>query len=280
MTDTPVVLRNLIGSRSHSPLDEYDLPDGEAILSALEQTHLRGRGGAAFPTAAKWRAARDAPGDDRYVVANGDEGDPGSFVDRILLEEDPHAVLAGMLACARAIGAHRGIVYIRSEYPRAQLLMRAAIQQARDAKRLGTEFDVEVVSGAGSYICGEETALLNSIQGLRGEPRVRPPYPAQSGLWGKPTVVQNVETLAIVPWIARNRQGSGTKAVSLSGAISRPTVVEVKLGTPMIRVLEEAGLGPPDGRRWKMALVGGPMGRVVPASRFLSTRFPGWVTRE
>jgi NADH:ubiquinone oxidoreductase subunit F (NADH-binding) len=268
MTDTPVVLRNLIGSRSHSPLDEYDLPDGEAILSALEQTHLRGRGGAAFPTAAKWRAARDAPGDDRYVVANGDEGDPGSFVDRILLEEDPHAVLAGMLACARAIGAHRGIVYIRSEYPRAQLLMRAAIQQARDAKRLGTEFDVEVVSGAGSYICGEETALLNSIQGLRGEPRVRPPYPAQSGLWGKPTVVQNVETLAIVPWIARNRQGSGTKAVSLSGAISRPTVVEVKLGTPMIRVLEEAGLGPPDGRRWKMALVGGPMGRVVPASRF------------
>ena len=268
MADPPVVLRNLIGSRSHSPLDGYDLPDGQTILSALEQTRLRGRGGAAFPTAAKWRAARDASGSERYVVANGDEGDPGSYVDRLLLEEDPHAVLAGMLACARAIGARHGVVYIRSEYPRAQKVVRAAIGEARDAKLLGDEFDVEVASGAGSYICGEETALLNSIQGLRGEPRVRPPFPAQSGLWGKPTVVQNVETLAIVPSIARTRQGSGTKAVSLSGAVARPTIVEVRLGTPLIRVLQEAGQGPATGRRWKMALVGGPMGRVVPASRF------------
>ncbi|HMD73285.1 MAG TPA: NADH-ubiquinone oxidoreductase-F iron-sulfur binding region domain-containing protein, partial [Steroidobacteraceae bacterium] len=184
------------------------------------------------------------------------------------LEEDPHAVLAGMLACARAIGARRGIVYIRSEYPQAQRLMRGAIGEARDANLLGDGFDVEVVSGAGSYTCGEETALLSSIEGLRGEPRPRPPYPAQSGLWGKPTVVQNVETLAIVPWIARTRQGSGTKALSLSGAVARPTIVEVRLGTSLIRVLEEAGLGPPSGRSWKMALVGGPMGRVVPASRF------------
>ncbi len=268
IADTAVVLRNLIGSRSRPPLSEYDLPDGLTILSALEQTHLRGRGGAAFPTAAKWRAARDAPGIERYVVANGDEGDPGSYVDRLLLEEDPHAVLAGMLACARAIGARQGVVYIRSEYPQAQKAMRDAIDEARDAKHLGDEFEVEVVSGAGSYICGEETALLNSIQGLRGEPRVRPPYPAEQGLWGKPTVVQNVETLAIVPWIARTCQGSGTKAVSLSGAIANPTVVEVKLGTPLIRILEDAGKGLVAGRRWNMALVGGPMGRVLPASRF------------
>jgi len=268
MADPPVVLRNLIGSRSRPPLDEYDLPDGDTILSALEHTRLRGRGGAAFPTAAKWRAARDAPGVERYVVANGDEGDPGSYVDRLLLEEDPHAVLAGMLACARVIGARHGVVYIRSEYPRAHQVMQAAIREARDAALLGNEFDVEVVSGGGSYVCGEETALLNSIQGLRGEPRARPPYPAQRGLWGSPTVVQNVETLAIVPWITRTRQGSGTKAMSLSGAVARPTIVEVRLGTPLIQVLEEAGQGPPTGRRWRMALVGGPMGRVVPASRF------------
>lgn len=268
MADPPVVLRNITGSRSQPPLDEYDLPDGGRILAALEDTRLRGRGGAAFPTAAKWRAARDAPGVARYVVANGDEGDPGSYVDRLLLEEDPHAVLAGMLACARAIGARRGVVYIRSEYPQAQRVMRTAIREARDARLLGDEFDVEVVSGAGSYVCGEETALLNSIQGLRGEPRVRPPYPAQQGLWGSPTVVQNVETLAIVPWIARTGQGSGTKAVSLSGAVARPGVVEIRLGTSLGRVLEEAGKGVTAGRTWKMALVGGPMGRVVPASRF------------
>jgi len=264
----PVVLRNLIGARSGSPLDEYELPDGKNILAALEETHLRGRGGAAFPTAAKWRAARDTPSDDRYVVANGDEGDPGSYVDRLLLEEDPHAVLAGMLACSRAIGARCGIVFIRSEYPHAQKVMRAAIMEAREAKVLGDDFDVEVVSGAGSYLCGEETALLNSIQGLRGEPRVRPPYPAEYGLWGKPTVVQNVETLAVVPWIARMRQGSGTKAISLSGAVASPGIVEIKLGTPLSRVLEEAGEGPASGRLWKMALIGGPMGRVVPAARF------------
>lgn len=268
MADPPVVLRNLIAARTSSSLDEYDLPDGNNVLDALAATQLRGRGGAAFPTAAKWRAARDAPGSERYVVANGDSGDPGSYIDRLLLEEDPHAILAGMLACARAIGARRGYVYIRREYPRAQVVMRGAIEEARAAKRLGPSFDVDVVSGAGSYVCGEETALLNSIQGLRGEPRIRPPFPAQRGLWGCPTVVQNVETLAIVPWIARTAVGSGTKAVSLSGAIARPGVVEVNLGTPLRRILDEGGGGPAAGRRWRMALVGGPLGRVIPASNF------------
>ena len=268
MADPSIVLRNLAGPRRRPPLEEYRLPDGETILGALEETKLLGRGGATFPTAAKWRAARDADSTERYVVANGDEGDPGSYVDRLLLEEDPHAVLAGMLACARAINSRQGVVYIRSEYPQAQRVMRTAIEEARGAGLLGDDFNVEVVSGAGSYVCGEETALLNSIQGLRGEPRVRPPYPAQSGLWGKPTVVQNVETLAIVPSIVRTRLGSGTKAVSISGAVARPAIVEVRLGTPMIQILEEGGLGAAPGRRWKMTLVGGPLGRVVPAARF------------
>ncbi|MBI2962836.1 MAG: SLBB domain-containing protein [Deltaproteobacteria bacterium] len=268
LVEPPVVLRNLVGAGRRSALEEYDLPGGEAILAAIAETGLRGRGGAAFPTAAKWRAARDAEAGPRYVVANGDEGDPGSYVDRLLLEEDPHAVLAGMLACARAIGARHGIVYVRGEYPRARAAMGEAIREARRAARIGAEFDVEVVSGAGSYVCGEETALLNSIQGLRGEPRPRPPYPAEHGLWGRPTVVQNVETLAVVPWLARTGRGSGTKAASLSGAVARPGVVEVKLGTPLAQVLEEGGGGAAPGRRWRMALVGGPMGRVVPASRF------------
>ncbi len=202
------------------------------------------------------------------MVANGDEGDPGSFGDRLLLEEDPHAVLAGMVACARAIGARRGVVYSRAEYPRARAVMREAVAAARRAGRLGEAFDAEVVSGAGSYICGEETALLRSIEGLRGEPRPKPPFPSESGLHGRPTVVQNVETLAAVPWIVRTGRGAGTKVVSLSGALRWRGVVEVALGTPLRRILQEAGEGPPPGRRWKMALVGGPMGRVLPESEF------------
>jgi formate dehydrogenase iron-sulfur subunit len=264
----PVVLRNLLAGRPAASLAEYRLPGGDSILAAVEAAGLRGRGGAAYPTAAKWRAAREAAGPERYVVANGDEGDPGSFVDRLLLEEDPHAVLAGMLACARAIAARQGFVYVRGEYPRAQAAVRQAVAEARAAGVLGSEFDVEVVAGAGSYVCGEETALLSSLEGLRGEPRIRPPFPATRGLHGRPTIVQNVETLAAVPWVVRNRRAGGTKAVSLSGALRRPGVVEMALGTPLRRVLQQAGGGPAAGRRWSMALVGGPMGRVLPESRF------------
>ncbi|HET9326065.1 MAG TPA: NADH-ubiquinone oxidoreductase-F iron-sulfur binding region domain-containing protein [Candidatus Eisenbacteria bacterium] len=264
----PVVFRNLLAGAFPAGLSDYDLPDGEAILAAVEAARLRGRGGALYPTAAKWKVARDTAAERRWVVANGDEGDPGSFVDRLLLEQDPHAILAGMLACARAIAARRGIVYIRAEYPRAQRIVRDAIAQARAAGKLGPEFDVEVVSGAGSYVCGEETALLRSIQGLRGEPWIKPPYPAVAGLHGEPTVVQNVETLAVIPWVARNRAVTETKAVSLAGALRRPGAVEVPLGMPLRRVLELGGGGPPDGRTWSMALIGGPMGRVLPAHRF------------
>jgi NADH:ubiquinone oxidoreductase subunit F (NADH-binding) len=268
LVDPPVVLRHLVPDRRADWREDYELPGADAILEAVRASGLRGRGGAAFPTAAKWQAARDTPADQRWVVANGDEGDPGSFVDRLLLEDDPHAVLAGMRACARAIGARHGMAYIRAEYPLAQARMREAVREARAAGLLGPDFDVEVTSGAGSYVCGEETALLNSIEGLRGEPRVKPPYPAQSGLHGKPTVVQNVETLAVVPWVVRNGRGAGTKAVSLAGALVRPGAVEVTLGTPLREVLERGAGGAPPGRRWKMALVGGPMGRVVPARDF------------
>jgi len=268
LADPPIVLRNLLPGVRRTRLGEYALPDGPDILAAIADAGLRGRGGAAFPTAAKWEAARDTEGPERFVVANGDEGDPGSYVDRLLLEEDPHAVLAGMLACARVIGAARGFVYVRGEYPRAQAAVREAIHEARAAGRLGVHFDIEVVSGAGAYVCGEETALLRSFEGLRGESQPKPPYPTQRGLFGQPTVVQNVETLAVVPWIARTRRRGGTKAVSLSGAIARPGVVEIPLGTPLRQVLTEAGGGPPAGRRWEMALVGGPMGRVLPEARF------------
>ncbi len=263
LADPPVVLRNLLPETRRTGLGEYTLPAAEDILAAIEAVGLRGRGGAAFPTAAKWKAARDAEAPERFVVANGDEGDPGSFVDRLLLEEDPHAVLAGMLACARVIGARRGFVYIRGEYPRARRVVEEAIRAARTAGHLGARFDVQVVSGAGAYVCGEETALLRSIEGLRGESRPKPPYPTEEGLFGQPTVVQNVETLAIVPWIARTGRPSGTKAVSLSGAVCRPGVVEVPRGTPLRHVLEKAGGGAPPGRRWRMALIGGPMGRVL-----------------
>jgi NADH:ubiquinone oxidoreductase subunit F (NADH-binding) len=261
LVDEPVVLRRVLGA-SESLEELFALPPGERILEILEGSGLRGRGGAAFPTGAKWRAAADTPAEVRYVVANGDEGDPGSYADRLLLERDPHSVLAGMNACAAAIGAARGIVYVRGEYPRAAEVVREAIEAARP--HLVPGFEITVHVGAGSYVCGEETALLRGIEGLRAEPRPRPPYPVQVGLDGKPTVVQNVETLAVVPWVLRAGRRPGTKAFSLSGAVKTPGAVEAAFGTPLRTLLERGGGGPPAGLRWKMALVGGPMGCVVP----------------
>lgn len=264
----PVVLRNILGGqpRLDDAPDDYALPDGDTILAAVKASGLRGRGGASFPTAAKWEIARRTPATDRVVVCNGDEGDPGAYVDRLLLEEDPHAVLAGMLACARVIGASKGVVYVRAEYPRARAVMIDAVHAATGNGRL-EGFKVEVISGAGSYVCGEETALLRSIEGLRGEPRPKPPYPAEVGLYGLPTIVQNVETLAIVPEVVRTSRAAGTKVVCVSGAVDRPSAVEIALGTPLRTVLDACG-GPAKGATWRMALIGGPMGRVVPASAF------------
>jgi NADH:ubiquinone oxidoreductase subunit F (NADH-binding) len=263
-----VVLRHLLNDSTPDPASGYQhLPPGDQILDAVTVSGLRGRGGAAFPTGLKWKLARDTPARDRYVVANGDEGDPGAYVDRLLLEEDPHAVLAGMLACARAIGARRGVVFIRREYPQAQAAVVKAIEQAQEAGWLA-ELSVSVVVGAGSYVAGEETALLRSIEGLRAEPCPKPPFPAERGLEGLPTVIQNVETLAVVPWVVRERRRANTKVVCLSGAVAQPGAVEIELGTSLNDVLASAGGGPAPGRRFKMALIGGPMGRVLPVSLF------------
>jgi NADH:ubiquinone oxidoreductase subunit F (NADH-binding) len=260
---TPVVLRNLLSASPVHPSEHYLLPDGDTVLARLDDAGLRGRGGASYPTAAKWRAARDAPGARKFVVANGDEGDPGSFVDRVLLEEDPHAVLAGVSACARVVGAREAVVFVRGEYPRAEASVHAAVSEAT-ARGWLDGLDVRVVRGAGSYVCGEETALLRAIEGLRGEPSPRPPYPTEHGLHECPTVVQNVETLSLVPWVARHGRRPDTKVASVSGAVRAPGLVEFALGTPLRALLGE----PPEGRRWRMALVGGPLGRVLPAERF------------
>jgi NADH-quinone oxidoreductase subunit F len=273
------VLRHLLNGTQGTPLGDYELPAGEAILSAVAASGLRGRGGAAYPTAAKWQVARDTRATQKFVVANGDEGDPGAYVDRLLLQESPHAILAGMLACARVIGAATGIVFIRGEYPTAAQRMRAAIAEA-DAAGVLPDFEVRVVTGAGSYVAGEESALLRAIEGLRAEPSPKPPYPAERGLHGAPTIVQNVETLSIIPWVVAHRQASTTKAICLSGAVARTGVVEVPFGMSLGEVLARGGGGPRAGARWKMALVGGPMGRVVPAAAFDQTpldyqRFPG-----
>ncbi|MFI5315308.1 MAG: NADH-ubiquinone oxidoreductase-F iron-sulfur binding region domain-containing protein [Myxococcota bacterium] len=253
----------------------------ESVLCALEASGERGRGGAGFPTAAKWRSAARASSDERFAIANGDEGDPGSFVDRVLLEADPHAVLEGLALCGFAIGARHGIVYVRAEYPRAASRIEAAIAEARAAGLLGSHvlgsdfsFEVRVARGEGSYVCGEETALLNALEGRRGEVRLRPPHPSERGLHGRPTVVNNVETLVNAAWIARNgagayralgtRESSGTKALSLSAGFGRPGIVEVEFGTSLADVIEGAA----GGAALAAVALGGPMGSVLLADEW------------
>ncbi|WP_183101556.1 NADH-ubiquinone oxidoreductase-F iron-sulfur binding region domain-containing protein, partial [Nocardioides pelophilus] len=246
---------------------------------------LRGRGGAGFPTADKWAAVQavDGPGP-RFVVANGDEGDPGSFADRLLMERDPGRVLEGLALAGLACGATAGFVYVRSEYPRARTAVMRAVEAARSAGHLGTDihgsgvdFDVEVVAGHGSYVAGEETSLLRSMAGLRGTVRVRPPYPTRHGYLGRPTAVNNVETLAAVPAIladggaAYARLGhpleSGTSLVCLTERFARPGAYEVELGTPLRRIVEELGGGLVDDAPLRALQVGGPLGGFLAPSQ-------------
>jgi NADH:ubiquinone oxidoreductase subunit F (NADH-binding) len=244
----------------------------EDAISAMEQSGERGRGGAAFPTGSKWRRCAEVLSDAKYVVANGDEGDPGSFIDRVLMEDDPHSILEGMAICGHAVGAQKGIVYIRSEYPRAMERMRLAIQSATAAGLL-ENFQLSVFPGMGSYVCGEETAMLNAIEGLRGEVRLRPPYPVVEGLFGKPTVVNNVETLVNVPWIlehgaaeyaALGTKGSpGTKAVCLNHGFAVPGILEIEFGRSLRNVIEQDAGGGAHGQRLEAVLIGGPMGSVA-----------------
>ncbi len=260
------------------------LPFGQDdVIAAIENSGLRGRGGAGFPTARKWREVRDAPSDIKYVVCNGDEGDPGAFMDRMLLESFSYRVIEGMLIAAFAVGARSGVFYIRSEYPRAVERMNLALGQCRDAGILGANalgagvaFDLEVREGAGAFVCGEETAMIASLEGRRPTPRFRPPYPAHVGLEGRPTLINNVETLAMVPWILRNGpeafaalgtpNSPGTKVFALAGKINHGGLIEVPMGMTIRQIVEEAGGGVTEGHTFKAVQIGGPSGGCIPAS--------------
>jgi NADH:ubiquinone oxidoreductase subunit F (NADH-binding) len=258
----------------------------EAVVAEVEASRLRGRGGAGFPTARKWRAALGQGADTVFVVANADEGDPGAYLDRFLLEDDPHALIEGLAIAAVAVGARQGFVYVRKEYPQARARLEVAVAEARSAGVLGPAllgtgpaFDMAVVEGEGSYLCGEETALLNALEGRRPEVRARPPFPVERGLFGKPTVVNNVETLAAIPWILRHGSGAfaamgtststGTKVVSLNSLFQRPGLYEVELGLPVRELVERLGGGLDDGEL-SGVLIGGPLAGVLPP-RLLDT---------
>ena len=288
------VLRNR-GTLDPELIDEYIARDGymgaskallemtpEEIIGEMKKSGLRGRGGAGFPTGMKWEFAGRSEGDIKYVLCNADEGDPGAFMDRSVLEADPHAVLEGMIIAGKAIGAHHGYIYCRAEYPLALRRLDIAITQAREYGLLGEDilgsgfdFDLEVYQGAGAFVCGEETALMRSIEGKRGMPRPRPPFPAQKGLWDRPSVLNNVETLANVAqiilkggeWYASvGTEGSkGTKVFALSGAVNNIGLVEVPMGTTIRDVIYEIGGGIRDGKAFKAVQLGGPSGGCVPA---------------
>ncbi len=253
----------------------------EEVIDTIEQSGLRGRGGGGFPTGKKWRLTREATGKQKYVVCNADEGDPGAFMDRSILEGDPHSVLESMVIAGYAIGANKGYIYVRAEYPIAVHRFDIAIKQARQYGLLGNNifgtefsFDVEIRLGAGAYVCGEETALLESIEGKRGQPRVKPPYPANQGLWWKPTLINNVETFANVTRIILNgadwyasigtETSKGTKVFALGGNVVNTGLVEVPMGTTLREIVYDIGGGIPNGRDFKAAQTGGPSGGCIP----------------
>jgi len=292
-----IVLRNC-GVIDPSDINEYLAQGGyqaarkallemtpEDVIEEVKSSGLRGRGGAGFPTGKKWEIARSVKSDVKYVICNGDEGDPGAFMDRSVMEGDPHSVLEGMIIAGYAVGARRGFIYVRAEYPLAVRRLSLAIEQARKRGFLGENimgsdfsFDVEIKMGAGAFVCGEETALIASIEGRRGMPRPRPPYPAVKGLWGKPTVINNVETLANIPWIilhgadAFRKYGTerspGTKVFALAGKVRRGGLVEVPMGITLRELVYEIGGGARNGGRVKAVQIGGPSGGCIPEELF------------
>jgi NADH:ubiquinone oxidoreductase subunit F (NADH-binding)/NADH:ubiquinone oxidoreductase subunit E/Pyruvate/2-oxoacid:ferredoxin oxidoreductase delta subunit len=277
-------------------LDEYLAHDGfaglrrclddltpEAVLDVIEHSGLRGRGGAGFPTARKWRVVHGIAAGRKYVICNGDEGDPGAFMDRMLMESFPFRIIEGMAIAAFAVGASHGYVYVRAEYPSAVRRLREALRLAYERGVLGPNvlgcgfsLDIEVFEGAGAFVCGEETAMLESMEGRRGIPRLKPPYPAEQGYRGMPTLINNVETYANVPWILRHggaafaaigsATSKGTKVFALAGKVARGGLIEVPMGITIREVVDEIGGGTPDGTPFKAVLVGGPSGGCVPAS--------------
>jgi len=290
-----IVLRNR-GRLDPENIEEYIGFDGyqaleialtrmtpEQIIKEIKASGLRGRGGAGFPTGEKWELCRTEPGRTKYIVCNGDEGDPGAFMDRSVLEADPHSVIEGLVIGAKAIGAHQGFVYVRSEYPLAVKRLKIALKQSEEYGLLGhnildtgLNFNIDVVQGAGAFVCGEETALLASIEGRVGRPRQRPPYPSEKGLWGKPTNINNVETWANVPMIILRgakwfssigtKTSKGTKIFSLVGKINNTGLVEVPMGISMREIIYDIGGGIPKGKEFKAVQTGGPSGGCIPKS--------------
>lgn len=290
-----VALRNC-GVINPEDIDEYIGVDGyralgkaltemsrEDVIDEIKKSGLRGRGGGGFPTGTKWDFTYKAEGDQKYVCCNADEGDPGAFMDRSILEGDPHSVIEAMAIAGYAVGANQGYIYIRAEYPIAVKRLRIAIEQAREYGLLGKnifnsgfDFDLDLRLGAGAFVCGEETALLTSIEGKRGEPRPRPPFPAVKGLWGKPTLLNNVETYANIAqiilkgadWFSSigTEKSKGTKVFALGGKINNTGLVEIPMGTTLREIVEDIGGGIPGGKKFKAAQTGGPSGGCIPAS--------------
>jgi NADH:ubiquinone oxidoreductase subunit F (NADH-binding) len=295
----PIVLKRIAegGARSFSTythaggyiaLESALARDPDELVREIDISGLRGRGGAGFPAGKKWRAVIAETSSEKFVVANADEGDPGAYIDRFIIEDDPHALIEGMAIAGYAVGAGKGYVYLRAEYPNARTVLEEAIADARRNRLLGSRilgsdfnFDIEVVIGEGSYVCGEETALLNSIEGRRPEVRARPPYPTSQGLWGKPTLVHNVETLATVVWIIHNggvpyatfgtTTSKGTKVISLNSLFNRPGLYEIEFGVSVRHIVEELGGGLKTGSI-KGVIIGGPLAGVIPPS-LLDTQF-------
>jgi len=289
-----VALRNC-GVIDPEQIDEYIAFDGykalgtclkeytpQKVIDIVKESGLRGRGGGGFPTGLKWQFGANAAGDQKYVICNADEGDPGAFMDRSVLEGDPHSVIEAMSIAGYAIGANQGYVYVRAEYPIAVKRLQIAIDQAREYGLLGKnifesgfDFDMEIRLGAGAFVCGEETALMASIEGQRGEPRPKPPFPANKGLFGKPTIINNVETLANIPvifnrgpeWFASmgTEKSKGTKVFALGGKINNTGLVEIPMGTKLREVIYDIGGGIPNGKKFKAAQTGGPSGGCLPA---------------
>jgi len=284
-----IALRNC-GKINPEDISEYIAMDGysalgkvltemtpQEVIDEMKKSGLRGRGGAGFPTGVKWQFEKDQPGDEKYVICNADEGDPGAFMDRSILEGDPNAIIEGMAIMAYAVGAHLGYIYIRAEYPIAVHRLKVAIKQAKELGLLGKnifgsgfDFDIEIRLGAGAFVCGEETALIASIEGKRGMPNPKPPFPAVSGVWGKPTSINNVETLANVPQILLNgaewyssigtEKSKGTKVFALGGKIKNTGLVEIPMGTTLREIIYEIGGGCPNNKSFKAVQTGGPSG--------------------
>jgi NADH:ubiquinone oxidoreductase subunit F (NADH-binding)/(2Fe-2S) ferredoxin len=287
-----VVLRNC-GFIDPEKIDEYIAREGykglekvlfewtqEQIIAEVKASGMRGRGGAGFPTWLKWDLARKAQGDIKFVICNADEGDPGAYMDRSTVEGDPHSVIEGMITAGKAIGAHQGFVYIRAEYPLAVERLKIALKQAHEYGLLGKDilgsgfdFDIEIRLGAGAFVCGEETALIKSVEGNRGMPVPKPPFPANKGLWGKPTIINNVETFANVPvitnkggaWIAKlgTEKSKGTKVFALTGKVKNSGLVEVPMGTTLREIIFEIGGGIKNGKKFKGVQTGGPSGGIL-----------------